>query len=42
MCFSPYLGVGGGGAPKGSRAQPAYAVFPPQQLKMEISETVFF
>ena len=24
---------GGGGAPKGSRAQPAYAVFPPQQLK---------
>ena len=32
MCFSPYLG-GGGGAPKGSRAQPANAVFPPQQLK---------
>ena len=25
--------MGGGGAPKGSRAQPAYAVFPPQQLK---------
>ena len=24
---------GGGGAPKGSRAQPANAVFPPQQLK---------
>ena len=24
---------GGGGAPKGSRAQPAYAVFPLQQLK---------
>ena len=24
---------GGGGAPKGSRAHPAYAVFPPQQLK---------
>ena len=24
---------GGGGAPKGSRAQPADAVFPPQQLK---------
>ena len=41
MCFSPYLG-GGGGAPKGSRAQPANAVFPPQQLKMEISETDFF
>ena len=32
--LAPYLGVGGGGgAPKGSRAQPAYAVFPPQQLK---------
>ena len=41
MRFSPYLG-GGGGAPKGSRAQPAYAVFPPQQLKMVISETDFF
>ena len=24
---------GGGGAPKGSRAPPTYAVFPPQQLK---------
>ena len=24
---------GGGGAPKGSQAQPAYAVFPPRQLK---------
>ena len=24
---------GGGGAPKGSRVQPAHAVFPPQQLK---------
>ena len=24
---------GGGGAPKGYRAQPAYAFFPPQQLK---------
>ena len=24
---------GGGGASKGSRVQPAYAVFPPQQLK---------
>ena len=35
MCFSHYLGVGrgGGGAPKGARAQPAYAVFLPQQLK---------
>ena len=42
MCFSPYLGVGGGGgAPKGSRAQPAYAVFPPQQLKNGISEPNF-
>ena len=27
-----YVG-GGGGAPKGSRAQPTCAVFPPQQLK---------
>ena len=26
-------GGGGGGAPKGSRAQPAYAIFPPRQLK---------
>ena len=26
-------GGGGGGAPKGPRAQPANAVFPPQQLK---------
>ena len=24
---------GGGGAPKGPRVQPAYAIFPPQQLK---------
>ena len=29
----PSCGCGGGGAPKGSRAQPAYAVFLPQQLK---------
>ena len=27
------LGGGGGGAPKGSKAQPAYAVFQPRQLK---------
>ena len=33
MCFSPYLGVWRGGGPKGSRAQPAYAVFQPRQLK---------
>ena len=32
--FSTLFGCGGGGgAPKGSRVQPAYAVFPPQQLK---------
>ena len=37
MCFSPYLG-GGGGAPKGSRAQPACL----GSSKMEISETDFF
>ena len=43
MCFSHYLGVGGGGAPKGSRAQPAYAVFLPQQLKARnFSELDFF
>ena len=32
---------GGGGAPKGSRAQPAYAVFPPQQLKKGCSSPLF-
>ena len=40
-CFSPSLCVfhpiwvwgGGGGAPKGSRAQPAYVVYQPRQLK---------
>ena len=37
MRFSHYLGVGGGVAPKGSRAQLAYAVFPPQQLKNGLS-----
>ena len=39
MCFSHYLGacVGGWVAPKGSRAQPGYAVFPPQQLKNGLS-----
>ena len=31
--FFTLFGCWGGGAPKGSRAQPAYAVFPPQQLK---------
>ena len=35
--FGPHNvgGGGGGGAPKGPRAQPDYAVFPPQQLKNE-------
>ena len=28
---------GGGGAPKGSRAQPTYAAFPPEQLKKRLS-----
>ena len=32
-CRSPAPSRGGGGAPKGSRAQPAYALFQPQQLK---------
>ena len=31
--FFALLGCVGGGAPKGSRAQLAYAAFPPQQLK---------
>ena len=31
--FFTLFGRGGGGAPKGSRAQPTYAVFSPQQLK---------
>ena len=33
---------GGGGAPKGSRVQPADAVFRLSSSKMEISETEFF
>ena len=37
LYVSPYLGVcvwgGGGGAPKGAGAPPAYAVFQPRQLK---------
>ena len=32
---------GGGGAPKESRVQPAYAVFPPQQLKKGCSSPLF-
>ena len=28
---------GGGGAPNGSRAQPTYAAFPPEQLKKRLS-----
>ena len=42
MCFSPYLGVGGGGgAPQGPRAQPAYVVFQPRQLKNGRSSPLF-
>ena len=36
MCFSPYLGVSGGGVggvPKGARAKPPYAAFQPRWLK---------
>ena len=32
--FTLFGCLGGGGAPKGSRAQPTYAVFQPQQLKI--------
>ena len=43
MCFSPYLGVGGGGAPKGSRAHNLLMQFSRlSSSKMEISETDFF
>ena len=43
MCFSHHLGVVVGGvAPKGSRAQPAYAFFPPQQLKNVCPSPLFF
>ena len=45
MCFSPYLGVGGGGrgAPKGSRAHNLLMQFSNLgSSKMEISETDFF
>ena len=41
MCFSPYLGVGGGGAPQGPGAQPAYVVFHPRQLKNGRSSPLF-
>ena len=43
-CFSPYLGItsGGGGVSQGMGAQPAYAVFHPGQLKIEVFETYFF
>ena len=44
MCFSPYLGVGGGGgAPKGSRAHNLLMQFSRfSSSKMEFSETDFF
>ena len=40
--FFTLFGWWGGGAPKGSGAQRAHAVFPPRQLKMEMSKTDFF
>ena len=43
MCFSPYLGVGGGGGTKGSRANNLLMQFSGLgSSKMEISETDFF
>ena len=43
MCFSPYLGVGGGGGTKGSRAHSLLMQFSGLgSSKMEISETDFF
>ena len=43
MCFSPYLGVGGGGDTKGSRAHHLLMQFSGLgSSKMEISETDFF
>ena len=35
--FTLFGCLGGGGAPKGSRAQPTYAAFPPEQLKKRLS-----
>ena len=43
MCFSPYLGVWGGGGTKGSRAHNLLMQFSGLgSSKMEISETDFF
>ena len=43
MCFSPYLGVAGGGCTKGSRAHNLLMQFSGLgSSKMEISETDFF
>ena len=39
--FFTLLGCGGGGAPKGSRAQPPYAVFQPRQLKNRCPSPLF-
>ena len=35
--FTLFGCLGGGRAPKGSRAQPTYAAFPPEQLKKRLS-----
>ena len=43
MCFSPYLGVAGGGSTKGSRAHNLLMQFSSLgNSKIEISETDFF
>ena len=44
MCFSHYLRIAhtGGGVSNRTGTQPAYAVFQPKQLKIEVSETYFF
>ena len=42
FCVFHPIWVHGAGGLKGSRAQPAFAVFQPRQLKMEVFETDFF
>ena len=39
--FTLFGCLGGGGAPKGSRAQPTYAAFPPEQLKKGCPSPLF-